>query len=329
MADDVDIFSQYPVAKWQVGDADPIRFPVLGITETGGNRIIAHERPFRDGAKLDDTGSTARSWTFTAHFSNRIEEPGIEENPLPLYPGMLRLLIESFDKHETGDLTLPTVGTVRCRAKDYTRKEDPEATDVGLLDLCFVQDNEDALDRALLSPPTVRATIVKLAEQATGSLQRDGVWGEDLRPNEREVQVSDASSSATSSLTEIAGDIEGLLLAPGRATADLESTVRAHRRAVARIITAASGEDSRRGGEAERLLSIMLDREAAAAAERTASRPRTRPFVIDVERTSIYEVSARLHQDAEELLDLNAARIDDPFRLDRGQVIRVYVSAPR
>jgi prophage DNA circulation protein len=328
MADE-DIFSQYPVARWQVGSAAPICFPALGITETGGNRIIAHERPFRDGAKLDDTGAKPRSWSFCAHFSNRIEEPGCEENPLPLYPGMLRLLIESFDQHETGDLTLPTVGTVRCRAQDYTRKEDPENTDVGLLDLVFVQDNEDALDRALLNPPTVRATITKLAEQATGSLQRDGVWGEDLRPNEHEVQVDDPSHSATSSLTEIAADIEGLLLAPGRATADLESTVRAHRRAVQRVMTAASGDDSRRGGEAERLLSIMLDREAAAADERTASRPRTRAFVIDVERTSIYEVSARLHQDAEELLDLNAARIDDPFRLDRGQVIRVYESAPR
>ncbi len=329
MADDVDIFAQYPVAKWQVGDADPIFFPVMGITETGGNRIIAHERPFRDGAKLDDTGAKPRSWSFTAHFSNRIEEPGTEENPLPLYPDMLRLLIESFDQHETGNLTLPTIGTVRARAQDYTRKEDPEATDTGLVDLCFVQDNEDALDRALLSPPTVRATVVKLAEQATGSLQRDGVWGEDLRPNEHEVQVSDSTSTPSSSLMETAADIEGLLLAPGRSVADLESTVRAHQRAVARIMTAASGDDTRGGGEAERLLAILLDREAAAAAERTASRPRTRPFVIDVERTSIYEVSARLHQDAEELLDLNGARIDDPFRLDRGQVIRVYESAPR
>lgn len=313
------IFEGYQCAQWKVGNADTIYLAVMGISERGGNRIVQQERPFRDGAKLDDTGAKARQWCFTAHFSNRINEPGTEQNGEPLYPGILNAMIRSFDEHETGDLTLPTVGKVRVRAEDYSRREDPEAIDVGVLELTFTQDNEDALDRALLQPPSVVATITLLAEVITGSTKRDAVWGEDQK-----------------SLIEYASEIQTLLLSPGRATNDLQSVVTAHRRALQSVLaageTAALDADlinEPRGNETERNLRTMLDREAAAQDERTSSRPRTQAFVVDVERTSIYEIAARLDQDAEELLDLNAARIDDPFFLDRGMVIRVYESAAR
>jgi prophage DNA circulation protein len=316
--DTAPIFERYECAQWQVGNSPTIYFPVLRITETGGNRIVPQERPFRDGGKLDDTGGKIRQWSIITHFSNRINEPGTEQNGEPLYPGVLNAMVQSFNEHETGNLILPTIGKVRVRAESYSRVEEYDNVDVGLLDLLFTHDNEDALDRAVLSPPTVIATLTTVAEQALGSLQRDAVWGEDHK-----------------SLIEFASEVQSLMLAPGRATADLQSVVRAHRRAIERVINTASGElgldtDSQpRGSESERLLRTMLDRLASAEDERGQSRPRTKAFVIDVERTSLYEIAARLNQDAEELLDLNAARVDDPFLLTRGEVIRVYESAPR
>jgi prophage DNA circulation protein len=301
-----------------VGKAPIVEFPITDFTQTGGNRIVLHERPFRDGARLDDTGSKPRAWSFTAHFSNRIQEPGVS-SAIPLYPQILRQLIRSFDEHETGDLILPPVGKVRARAGDYTWNETPDDDDAATLTLTFTEDNEDALDRAVLNLPGVTATIFKLAEQTTFTAQKNGSWNDDLV-----------------SLTEVCAEIEGLMLAPGRGVADLGAVIRAHRRALQGLgetTATVLGQEDRlsepRASDTHRQVRTMMDREAQAEEERTQSRPRTKAFLIDVERTSIFEVAARFDQDAEELLDLNGARIEDPFLLVRGDVIRIFESAAR
>jgi len=312
-----EIFSAYPTASWRVGDGEPLFFPVVDISESGGKRIVQHQRPHRQGAKLEDTGSKPRSWTVTAIFNNSIQEA--VQNGVPLYPQRLRQILKSFDTAETGTLVLPTVGKVRARPETYERKESPEQQDTASLTLTFIEDNEESLDRAALNPPSVVATLLKIAQQTTFTLQRNGI------------------SDTGLSLTEFAAEIEGLLLAPGRSVADLGAVVRSHRRAIQRMIDAATTAANAggglfsepRGSEMQRQLRILLDREAAAENERTSSRPRTVAFVIDVEVTSIIEVAARVDQDAEELMDLNAARVADPLYLTRGEVIRIFESQPR
>jgi hypothetical protein len=223
-------------------------------------------------------------------------------------------LLRSFDKHETGTLTLPTVGDVRCRADSYTRVESPELRDSATLDCTFIEDNEDALERAELRPPNVTASLIRLSEMTQFSAAKDGVWNEDL-----------------GTLRERANEIVTLMKAPGRSVADVGAIVRAHRRALQNIIDTAREEmpifNEPRASRTERLMREMSDREAQAEAERAASRPATRAFVVDVEVTSIYEIAARLRQDVTELMDLNAARITDPFTLTRGDVLRVYETA--
>lgn len=309
-----EVFEQYTVASWQVGKLDSVSFPVTAIEESGGNRIVPQERPGRDGGKLDDTGGQPRQWNITAVFGTSFEEPGITEG---LYPGVIRALIRSFDEHETGTLTLPTVGDVRARAATYKRRESTDADDYATLELTFTQDNEESLAGAMLLPPQVVSTINRLAEQTVFSAQSQGIWNEDLK-----------------SLPEIAAEIEGLLLAPGRSVSDLGAVVRSHRRAVQRMIDALESASSTDGvfgdpsaSELHRQLRIVLDREAGAEDERSSSRPRAVPFVIDVEITSIFEVAGRLNQDVEALMELNSARIDDPLTLTRGQVIRVFERA--
>jgi prophage DNA circulation protein len=312
------IFEDYPVASWEVGGRDAIAFPIGDITETGGNRIVAHERAFRDGAKLDDTGSKPRKWSFQALFNNSLEE-GVRDG-VPLYPQVLRLVLRSFDTHETGNLILPTIGKVRARAEDYSRKETRESQDSATLDLVFTEDNEEALDRAQLNPPSVMATLVRLAEQTVFSAPKNGAWHADL-----------------STLRERCNEITTLLAAPGRTVADIGAVSRAHRRAIASVfesLTTLAKQTNGlfaggRGAENHRQAKQLLDREAQAESERTSTRPATRAYVVDVEECSLWDVAARVDQAIDDLLELNAARIDDPFLLTRGQVLRVYESAPR
>jgi prophage DNA circulation protein len=311
------VFEQYPIASWQAPGFDAVSFAVVSISEQGGARIVPHERPYRDGAKLDDAGAKPRRWTLQAFFDT-IDEGA--ESGVPSYPQALRRLIRSFSSRSTGDLVLPTVGKVRARLDDYTRRETFEERDSAVLDLVFIEDNEDALDVAALSPPTVTATLARLAEQTQFTAGRNGDWSEDV-----------------ASLAEVASDIEALLLAPGRAVADVNARITAHRHAIERV-TSAFDQASRdtgglftqpRGSELERQLAILLDLEARAPAERSASRPRTKAFLIDVERTSLFDIAARFEQDAAELLELNAGAVADPFNVTRGQSVSIFESTPR
>jgi len=313
-----EVFEQYPSGSWRPADGEAIVFVVVDVQETGGHRIVRHSIPHRKGAKLESTGEKERSWSVTAIFNNSIEE-GVVDG-VPLYPQRLRQLLRSFRSQDTGTLVLPTVGEVRARLEDYDRAERSEQRDTATLILKFVEDNEESLSGAALNPPAVVATLVKLSEQITFSADRQGLHNKE-----------------TISLRDFAAQVEGLLLAPGRAVADLGAVVRAHRRAIQRMIDAATtaANDSGslfsepRGSETLRQLRILMDREASAEDERVSSRPRTKAFVIDVEETNIFDVAARVDQDAEELMELNAARMPDPFYLTRGEVIRVFESAPR
>jgi prophage DNA circulation protein len=316
MATEDGVFGNYAVGKWSVGGRPEIFLPIVDISETGGNRIVPHERPYRDGAKLDDTGSKARSWSLTVVFNNNIDEPGIPDKGQLLYPFVLKRLMNSALIHETGTLTLPTIGDVRARFSEYARRETPEQNDSATVTLTFTEDNEDAFDRATLQPPTVIASLVRLSETTTFTAQSIGVWSSDL-----------------ASLRERCNELVTLMKAPGRSVADVATVARANRRAIASVLETARTEIGRLGVFSEprssglhQQLATLADRQAAAEDERSASRPPTRPYVVEVERTSIFEVAAAVGQDAEELLDLNAARVADPFDIERGDVLKVFAA---
>lgn len=313
------IFEGYPAACWRVGSLAPMFFPIEGtVSEKGGNRLVPHKRPYRKGAKISGTGTEPREWSFTAVFNNTIKEPG-QDNPSPLYPDVLRAIVASFDEQQTGTLTLPTVGDVRACAWNYTRIEAMDARDEGALQLQFIEDNEESAATVSFQQPSVRATVEGLAEQTTFSAASVGALDRDL------VQVKPKSI-----------DIVSLLLAPGRAVADLQTRVTDSRRALQRVRgnqetfarQVGADHDEPRGSEFWRNLFRLQDLQAKSVDEKFSSRPRVRAFVVDVASTSIYEIAARLHQDAGELLDLNSERLPDPFLLERGDVIRVYETAP-
>ncbi len=312
-----EIFEQYEVCSWTVSDRDTIAFPVITVKEERGKRIVEHERPFRPGAKLDDTDWGARRWVLTVTFDNSIEEEGIPADP-PLYPTVLNRLLDSYDETETGDLVLPTRGTKRCRLAHYSRIEAPEEDDAAVCEFTFVEDSEDVVDLDSLGNPTVRATAVRLAEQAEFSGAVVGGWDTNI-----------------SSLTEFASELEGALVAPGRALEDVNSIARRNRRAIQRVQRAQErlGKDvggvfnDPEGSTPIRELRRLDDRQAQAVDERTSGRPKATTFEVTAD-TDIFSVAASIGQDPVELLDLNAARIDDPMDLRAGDTIRVFETSP-
>lgn len=320
------LFELYPVASWQVGDSPTIRFPLIGeLAEDIGNRLVEHARPYRKGAKFDSTGAAPRSFQLTALFNNTINEPGLEQNTRALYPFMVRELMASFDIQQTGTLTLPTVGAVRCRADKCKRIESVNERDQATLQLSFVEDNEEALAQAAFALPSARATVAKSAAQTVFSIQREGGVVDD----------------EVFSLKQRATDIESLLLAPGRAVADLESQARSLRWQLRRgrqtqeqlasdlAILGIGGTSEPRGSEFHRNSIRLEDTLAKAADEKFASRPRIKTFVVDVAQTNLFEIAARFKQDAADLLDLNSERVADPFYLEQGDVIRVFDTRSR
>lgn len=313
-----DIFRRYAVASWQVGDSPVIRFPIVGeLGEDFGVRIIRHARAYRRGSKLDSTGESEREFSFTALFNNTIRERGLEDNPRPLYPDMLRLLRDSFAIQQTGTLTLPTVGAVRCRLERGKRIESAAERNQAVLQLTFVEDNEESLASASFSLPSARATVAKGAAQTVFSIEREGGVVDD--------DVFELQQRAT--------DLESLLLAPGRTIADLEAEARSLRwslqrgRQTQRQLAddlGIGGTEEPRGSEFHRLSIRLEDTLGKAGDEKFASRARIKTHVVDVDRTSLFEIAARFKQDPQDLLELNGERVPDPFSLERGDVVRVF-----
>jgi len=166
------VSEQYPIAKFEVqGRAET--FVVTSIEEAGGNRIVRHERPFRDGSKLDDTGSDPITWTIESVFNNTIQEDGL--GPDPLYPTVLNRIIRLFNVHETGNLTVPTRGTIRARAHTYRRREGSDPVDEASVTFVFIEDNEDAVERGALKEPTARAMLIRLVQQTRFDQESTGL----------------------------------------------------------------------------------------------------------------------------------------------------------
>lgn len=316
---DSEVFGQLPVASFTAEGGSRITFSIVGaIREKNPFRLVRQKRPYRRGAKIDSTGEGEREWSFTAHFNNRLQEEGVE-TARAAYPFMMEALLDAFRVQATGTLVLPTSGSVRVRIENAERTDDTAQRDVGELAVTAIEDNEETLATQSFLQPSVRATVVRLSEQTTFSRQRAGGLDSDAK-----------------SLTEFASELESLLLAPGRSVSDLQSKARASRRALGRVVAAEESlartlgleTDEPRGSEFWRNMARLQDLQAKSADEKFASRPRVKTFVVDVAQTSIYEIAARLKQDAGELLDLNSERPVDPFLLTRGEVIRVYESAP-
>ncbi len=311
------VFEQYPSASWAVGTSALIVFPVTEINEEGGNRIVLRERPYRDGAKVDDIGSKAKSWTLRAHFDNTIDE-GLQQNGQPLYPAVLNDLIRSFDQHETGDLVVPTIGKVRARAMSYARSERNDERDSASVEFKFVQDNEDNIDATSFTLPTVKSSLNRLMASTTFSAHSDAVFSTNL-----------------ADLNEYADNLVAIANFPTDYMNDIDSQVAIVVGATNRVVNAFTSKSNNPKTKARAMLSdpdaswtgrrlvALQDTVARAAAEIQSNQPEIIRILID-RPMNIFDVAVEFNQDVEKLIGLNSAF--DPLNLPKGAVIRIFDS---
>lgn len=304
------VFEQYPVGSWKVGNLPALKFPVCSVQETGGNRIIERERPYRDGSKLDDTGSKAKRWILKVKFENSIVEEGLDQTTL-LYPFVLNQMIASFDTHETGDLTVPTRGTVRARAENYTRDEVENERDEASVSFTFVEDNEDNVGAQQFEQLNVNASARRLAEQTVFSATSEGMW-----------------STSLADLNEFASELEAIANFPGDVVADVDSQASIVVGATNRVQRAFLRETEENDAlladpelsQTQRKLEETKDLAGRSKGEAYQGRPRPVPFFVNA-ATDLFTIASRLGQTPEDILSINPGV--DPLFVPAGTVVQV------
>lgn len=304
------IFEQYPVGTWKVGSLPALKFPVCSISESGGNRIVERERPYRDGSKLDDTGSKAKRWALKVQFENSIQEEGLDETK-PLYPDILNEMIASFDIHETGDLTVPTRGKVRARAESYSRDEVESDRDGAVVTFNFVEDNEDNVGAQQFEQLNINASARRLTEQTVFSATSEGMW-----------------STSLADINEFASELEAFANFPGDVVADVDSQASIVVGACNRVGRAFSREDKANRdllndpelSQTQRKLEETKDMAGRARGESYRGRPRPVPFYV-AGNTDLFTIAAKLGQLPEDLISINPNV--DPLFVPARSVVQV------
>lgn len=309
-----EVFEQYGPCRW-VCRGNDVTFAVLSIREQGGNRIVEHKRPFREGAKLDDTGAEPFVWIVTAVFENSIQESGLRQDE-PLYPEALNRLIRSLSVHDTGTLYLSTRGAVRARPKTWERSESNETRDYATLAITFVEDNEDAVDRAALKEPSASGSLKRLAEKAKFSAAKAGTFS-----------LGDLQAAAE--------DLQNLMQAPGRAIDDVTRAVEKVKNICKRTIRVMAQESERisqfvsapEESDLARQLAELMDVASGAELQRNTATTRaglTRMYVVPAD-TDLYTIASALGVEPTVLADLNF--LPDPLWITAGTKLRVPVDA--
>lgn len=312
---DDDQFTQYQAGQLTVAGIT-YAFPVRTIRESGENRIVERERPYRDGAKLDDTGSKATHWSLEVLFHSTSNESDIDSinGGLPLYPDVLNEVRSLFDTHETGDLVVPTVGKKRVKAVTFERVETWDARDSALVNLVFAEDNEDNVDFRSLAAASANANARRLGETTTFDAQSSGAWHASL-----------------SIIDELAASLESLVNAPGTVEQDVKQVAKRIQGNAVRVgqafkNSARAGRDlfnDPSNSRAERKLVRQRDMSARSAAESRRGRPQLVAIVF-YEATTLFRVSVVVNQSFEDLLEVNP--LIDPFFILAGTQINVFTT---
>lgn len=308
----IDIFSKYPVASLTIL-GQTVQFPTLDIRESGGNRIVKRRRPYRDGAKCDDTGSNEKTWEVDAIFENSIDEDGIVNDGMALYPAVAHKLISFFEVHEIGTLVLPTRGEIRVRCETYRRSESFGEIDGCRITLVFVADNEDNVDAQSFAQPTVHATIVRAVDETVFGLQ--GIGG---------------FTALVDELEDAADKLEEAIAAPGNTIQDIDQQASRVVRTAQRIEDQFSrqgelGRDLLTDPDAwatMRQLRILQDRSKRAFREIVpeAATIVSKFYLVPM---SIFDVAVDVAQDPELLLGINSD-LPDQLTIPPHTPIRIY-----
>lgn len=310
-------FEKYPVGSFTLGGTT-WKFPVAKIEETGGNRLVLRDRPNRPGVLVNTTGAAKRGWNVTCEFSNdgaRYED-GLDPNAT-LYPDVLNALIDNVfnGQDETGDLVLPTRGKVRAWGYTYNRDENSETRDAAFVTFVFVEDNEDAVDKAAIQALTVKGSGDLVAQKAVFDSQSGGLW-----------------HFTIGQLLEDIREIQGILQFPDTFLDDALSNVTAMTRTLDDLVSTFSDDqeearsfftDPASSRLARRIVQLK-DVIAGTPSESSQRNQRATTSVVYPRDYSIFDIAVLVGQDANDLMELNQYRVEDPLKIEAGSVILIY-----
>lgn len=303
LPDEKSVQERTPCMSFDV-DGFKVACPLVTDNLTIANRLVMHKRPYRQGAKLDSTGTEPRQWDVELAFDNSIVEPGVAEinGNAALYPDVLKRFEWLAQKQATGDLIIPADGLVRAKLLSLRRVHD-ERTDHARVAVTFVEDNEDRIDDSSFRDPGVSGSLRGLTDNIQFVAESEGVWCADVV-----------------SLKEACAAIESMLRAPDEFVSSIEAQVRSARRAIQGVARAASERvrslsvDSvtspprRIFGELARLGDVV-----GYASERAVKSEVETVWVVEPEETSVFAMAVKYRQSADRIEELNEFRIDDPF----------------
>lgn len=301
------------------GESDRVTFAVEAVNWDMENRIAERERVYRDGARLDGTGTKADRFSIVAKVFNGIREKGVARNG---YPGdrdkLIKLLKRSVT--QTGTLKLPTWPPIRCKALRCTTTENVQKTDFAHLNIIWVEDNEETQLEATFTEPNARSAAVALADQIVEGMAFLGAWDEGV-----------------AELKALAVELESLALFANERGDDLIQAARSINTTVADVQTSFLPTrtelqvDSFVIGDSPQ--SLLSDPSASAtlealmalsemASKAIASVPgKARPRSIEYKTAmNVFDISLQVGASVEEIVELNPSLID-PFAIPANTTI--------
>ena len=163
--------SDLPADSFPKASFAGIEFAYTSLSVKGGIRHAVHEFPHTPGGEVEKMGRKAYSIRFRAVFHDLPGSDYARAYP-DAYPSSMRLLRKSFEEEVTGDLVIPTIGTIKACATDWTATFDPALMRTGeVFDIEFLEDS----DRALLADIAIElgspAAMVDLSDALIAAMK--------------------------------------------------------------------------------------------------------------------------------------------------------------
>lgn len=208
-------------------------FPVTHVEVRGGIRDHIHEYPHADGGAPEKMGRKLYEINMTGDFQNTFRAyPN-------LWPQGLKTLRTAFERQLTGDLVIPTIGTIKAYAKTWTQTMEPKASRSGEIASFVFQ--EDQTDTSLVKND-LQVSVTKLAQDYA---KVDAAKAMTEFASEKDISLFDALANAINSVLAVFDTIDAIgnlisakILAVADLCAQLSHTLTANDMRNAPIISA-------------------------------------------------------------------------------------------
>lgn len=172
---------------------DGIEFPVESCTIKGGLRDHVHEYPHADGGAPEKLGRRLYTFSIRAKFLD--EAVGYSG----LFPTGINTLRSKWEAGRTGELRIPSIGTILAYAVDWTETLDGKMLSGETAEVQFREDQEYLLTEIVDVTATSLAAASAQMILALDPYRQRGVGGLDL---------FDAIQNAVNLVTDVADQVE-------------------------------------------------------------------------------------------------------------------------